>query len=272
MDEPKSHADIKTGESSSTPTRNKRPPAPTKKKTLWGSILSIAYIAAILFQVWTIVKYVVIHLRHDKELIAGKILIWVAMSLGFLMTMFSIYMQNELEEIESLREVIDDVRAEVDKLKIENENLNKNVTNTEAQVQLLQESETKLNEITKDQNMNAEGFVALMRQNKNFLDKMDLVIKQRAIQDLTAIVLRSDTDRDNDIEGAEIDTLILRLSLVNGITLNEKKLKERVIAEGGDVRAVQRLVNRLQHEDENDPHRLFVVDKESLKSQMEMGM
>ena len=179
MDEPKSHADIKTGESSSTPTRNKRPPAPTKKKTLWGSILSIAYIAAILFQVWTIVKYVVIHLRHDKELIAGKILIWVAMSLGFLMTMFSIYMQNELEEIESkytllfifslgsivldrtiktnftslfnlihfqhdcisfvqkgLREVIDDVRAEVDKLKIENENLNKNVTDTEAQVQL----------------------------------------------------------------------------------------------------------------------------------------
>ena len=38
----------------------------------------------------------------------------------------------------------------------------------------LQESETKLNEITKDQNMNAEGFVALMRQNKNFLDKMDV--------------------------------------------------------------------------------------------------
>ena len=97
-------------------------------------------------------------------------------------------------------------------------------------------------------------------------------VENRAIKDLTAIVLRSDTDRDNVIEGAKIDTLILRLSLVNGITLNEEKFKERVIAEGGDIRAVQRLVNHLQHEYENDPHRMFVVDKESLKSQMEMGM
>ena len=78
-----------------------------------------------------------------------------------------------------------------------------------------------------------------------------LVIKQIAIQVLTAIALRSDTDSDNVIEGAEIDTLILRLSSVNGITLNEEKFKERVIAKGGDIRAVQRLVNHLQHEDEN---------------------
>ena len=65
---------------------------------------------------------------------------------------------------------------------------------------------------------------------------------------------------------------VLRLSSVNGITLNEEKFKERVIAEGGDIRAVQRLINHLQHEYENDPHRMFVVDKESLKSQMEMRM
>ena len=38
----------------------------------------------------------------------------------------------------------------------------------------LQESETKLNEITKDQDMNAKNLVALMRQNKNFLELFKL--------------------------------------------------------------------------------------------------
>lgn len=186
--------------------------------------------ASILFQILSLVM---------KVPSAGNVKRWVLMIaalIGLILGAVVYVVQYRiLEKMETFRDVLNEVREKVNKLKVINAELTSNVDDLKNQTNRLQNSEQAMEKIAKDQSKNVNSIVEATKENKNVLNSMDRVIKMKLIHDFYGVILRSDRNRDMTIEDDEVDILALRMSNIPGIDINTDAFVARARLCGGSL-------------------------------------
>jgi hypothetical protein len=172
--------------------------------------------------------------------------------------------QRKLQSTDSLRKYQNLLRGDVNRLMRANDKLTSNVDELEVQVGSLQETEQKLDEITKEQGTNTAHLIELMNENQTILNKMNANIKGVAMEQLVSVVLRSDRDEDFSIEGTEIRRLQLRLSNIPGITVNEERFVEK-LEKDSSLGGIMKVIRTIEIDDLPEDERIFMIDQSQLK-------
>uniref|UniRef100_A0A7S2XKJ8 Uncharacterized protein n=1 Tax=Attheya septentrionalis TaxID=420275 RepID=A0A7S2XKJ8_9STRA len=189
---------------------------------------------------------------------------YVAGAVGLLCAPAVAVSQRKLQSTDSLRKYQNLLRGDVNRLMHANDKLTANVDELEVQVGGLQETEQKLDEITKEQGTNTAHLIELINENQTILNKMNANIKGVAMEQLVSVVLRSDRDEDFSIEGTEIRRLQLRLSNIPGIVVNEERFIAK-LEKDGSLGGIMQVIRTIEIDDLPEEERIFMIDESQLK-------
>lgn len=161
------------------------------------------------------------------------------MQLGKLPTLRS--MNNRLKESANLlEEEVDMLSEEIDLLKPEADR----ATAVEEQLQ----------KIAEEQNINVNQLVALVKENESILIKMRDNLRQRIVQDVITIVVKSDRNNDQAIDRVEAKILALQIRLAlqeYGVEFDSEKFM-LAIRQNPSVSGVMAIAQRLLKGDTGD--------------------
>jgi len=113
--------------------------------------------------------------------------------------------------------------------------------------------EQELKNIAEKQNINVTKLVELVKENGEILALMRDNLRQRVVQDIIAIVTRSDTNNDDSIDRSEAKTLALRIRISlqeYGVVFDTQKFLKAI----GDEPTVTKVIGMIQ--------KLFPAQKE----------
>merc|ERR1712071_427759 len=141
-------------------------------------------------------------------------------------------MNNKLkEDANNLGAAVDDLAEEIDAL--------------EPEAARAAEVEKQLQGIVGTQKANVDKLVELVKENEIILSKMRDNLRQRIVQDMITIVVKSDKDNDQQIDRSEAKTLALRIRLSlqeYGVVFDSEKFLKAI----GDHATVQGVIAIVQ--------------------------
>lgn len=131
-------------------------------------------------------------------------------------------------------------------LQRENNTLTLSLNQLEQQATQLQQTETKLANITNTQNMNTNTFIYEVKQNKLVQDEIQDILISKVMQNMLEALLRADLDQDFYIDPQEVDILILRVKALPGVEgVNEERIKTILLHKGSTLDAILQVVTDL---------------------------
>jgi len=141
---------------------------------------------------------------------------------------------------------MNEVRAEVNRLQVENNSLTLSLNKLEAKAAQLRETESKLASITEKQNTNTNAFIYEVKQNQLVQDEIQEMLVNEVMQDMLSALLRADRDQDFTIDPDEVDVLILRVKSLPGVEgVDEIRIKEILLKRGSGLDAILEVVTDL---------------------------
>jgi len=149
--------------------------------------------------------------------------------------------------------------------------------------------EEELRGIADKQSINVNKLVELVKENETILAQMRDNLRQRIVQDIISIVMKSDRDNDMTIDRNEAKTLALRIRLSlqeYGVVFDSEKFLKAI---GGDttVQAIIAIVQKLMpsdkeekdddesddsDSDEDEMYDMFYMAEDDVKGSMVQGM
>jgi len=140
------------------------------------------------------------------------------------------------------------LEVEAIELKEANDSLKNSMDNVESAVLRTKELEKELSSIVNTSDVTS--LVRLTKEQSKISKEIKLNLKAKVIQDVLQILLKSDSDGDMHIGQNEVQILFLRLKMIDGLTFNEKKLKEKI--QDQHVSKVMDLLRDMINDDFND--------------------
>jgi len=174
--------------------------------------------------------------------------------------------QVRLTKLETVRQVHNALRVEVNRLKGENNVLQNKVSELQVEVDKVEDLERQLSNIARTQNANVNDFVQAVKENGIILKEQAVCAKAAFAEQLFTTVLRSDRDRNYKIQGIEERALIMRMKTQEGITLNEEKFRKKLEEKQGSVGALMKLIYDVETEGQGDDPVLEVSIQDVLES------
>lgn len=179
--------------------------------------------------------------------LAPATVVFVAGGLCIANVPYSAYKERQMGKIPSLRSMNNKLREDANNLTEQVDILSEEIDLLEPEADKAAEVEKKLQSIAEQQNFNVNKLVELVKENGEILAHMRANLRQRIVQDIIAIVVKSDRDNDNSIDKSEAKTLALRIRLSlqeYGVVFDiEKFLK--AIGDGPTVQSVIGIVQKL---------------------------
>mmetsp|Transcript_3497 Transcript_3497/g.4643 ORF Transcript_3497/g.4643 Transcript_3497/m.4643 type:complete len:279 (-) Transcript_3497:214-1050(-) len=163
-----------------------------------------------------------------------------------------IALQIKLEASDTMTQVLNDLRSDVNRLQDENEKLEASINVMDEEVTKLKEQESRLGEITSAQGTTVESFVGLVKENKELLRKEKLIVRQETAQLLSSVVINCDGDCSGTFDEKESRILALKLKALPGVKLNEEKFYQSLRDTDGSMGALLKMVNRIVLDDDSD--------------------
>jgi len=146
----------------------------------------------------------------------------------------------------ALRQVLNQVRGEVNRLQRENNTLTNSLDELEVQASQLRQEEEKLNMITKQQGKNTNTFLYEMKQNQLVLEEIQDLLVNEVMQNMISALLRADLDRDFMIDPEEIDILIVRVKALPGVEgVDEVRIRQILLKRGSGLDVILEVVKDL---------------------------
>ena len=139
-----------------------------------------------------------------------------------------VYRQVQMQNKDSMRLLQNKLRQNVNTLATENTRLCGQINDFQVQIKDLKDCEQQLADITKDQEMNADQLVHLVKENGQINHEILEAIKARAIQDVVNTFLDSDRDESSQLDDKEIKMLLFRLSRLDGVSINEEVFLQKM--------------------------------------------
>eukprot|EP00591_Stephanopyxis_turris_P006079 CAMPEP_0195522940 /NCGR_PEP_ID=MMETSP0794_2-20130614/21608_1 /TAXON_ID=515487 /ORGANISM="Stephanopyxis turris, Strain CCMP 815" /LENGTH=254 /DNA_ID=CAMNT_0040652823 /DNA_START=89 /DNA_END=849 /DNA_ORIENTATION=+ len=152
--------------------------------------------------------------------------IWLTMAFPLILGPTTVHQRHKISKMDLFREVHNEVRNEVDRLRHENSALTENVDQLEKEVGRLKRVEDELSGIVSKQGTTVEKFKNLVKENGETQVKVREILKEKALQSLMEVVISSDRDGDFQLGPTELQVMILKMKNLHGIIFNEAKFIE----------------------------------------------
>jgi len=174
--------------------------------------------------------------------------------LTIIFSLWTIYEERQLAIAKTLREWVNELQSEVDLLKILKESLYKNINALKGNVSTLKIKETCLQDITKQQGIDVEHLVELVKENKRTQDEIKENMRLAAIQDITHFVLEADDDGDFTLDETEVSAVINQLTTLDSIVVDEDRIREAISHKNGCLGDIIDLINNMINEKANEDY------------------
>jgi len=153
----------------------------------------------------------------------------------------------------TVRELVGALRADSNRLHEENDKLIHSIDIVEEDARRLKEVKEALEDMCTTQETSLDNLLNNTREFEQINKEMMKVIKKRAWEEVTSIVMEADTNHDFILSDNEIDGLIFRLKFVETLHINEQELIKNIKENNGSIKTVLDLLKKAF--DENSPKR-----------------
>ena len=182
------------------------------------------------------------------------------------------YQQTKLTDINAMKDIYNAMKREVGRLSEENRRLHNRTKDMEQTIDNLADMETALDVITGTQGHSVEAYAEQVEENEEILDQMEKNLKANVLQNLLQVLIRHDRDNDMRIEESEIDNLIRRIKMINGVDVVEEEFRELAMKAGGSLASIMDIIQKsMEGDDEGEGDELrssvFVLKDSSIRSE-----
>lgn len=171
-------------------------------------------------------------------IVAGGTMVISAGILSCICGPYCYFQQTRITDIKALKETHDALQHEVNTLHQQNQALSENVENLAGSVDRLEGVEDALNVMSNIQGESVDVFESQVKENKNILARMEGNLKAAVLQNLLSVVMGSDTDGDYKLVDKEIDELIRKMQSINGVIVNERRLRSVIMDKDGNIDSI----------------------------------
>lgn len=193
-------------------------------------------------------------------IVAGGSIVLTAGIFSILVGPYAYWQQTRLTDVKAMKETHRALELEVMTLHNENVRLSENVSNLAGTVDRLSDVENALEVISKAQVESVDSFKTQVQENMDILASMEKNLKGSVLQNLLSVVIGSDTDGNYVLEGDEVNNLVRRLSSINGVTVNEEKLRNYIVSNDGSVDLIIDVMKDVV-EDDSGTDSIFTFEK-----------
>lgn len=173
---------------------------------------------------------------------------------------YSAYKERSMGKIPSLRSMNNKLREDANNLGSEVDTLSEEIDLLEPEADRASAVEEELRAIADQQQVNVDKLVELVKENELILHQMRENLRQRIVQDMITIVVKSDKDNDQQIDRVEAKTLALRIRLSlqeYGVVFDTDKFLKAIgenATVNGVITIVQKLLPSEKKKNEDDDH------------------
>jgi hypothetical protein len=183
-----------------------------------------------------------------------------------------VYYQQELRGEDTLRTVQNELRHQVNDFADENEKLSHTVTNLQAEVQPLRQTEEQLRVLAEENGMTVDKLAGLVKINKQTLQEMKANLRADVLMSMMDVVLQADRSQDGVFSERELQGLTLRLKMLPTIDMNEdlfKKELDKIKEQKQQMSAMLQLMEQVNHEHIPDDRRVFRLKDDAMDNIVE---
>jgi hypothetical protein len=163
----------------------------------------------------------------------------------------------------AFREVHNALRADIERMTLENQDLESQILRLAKKSEQVQVVEAKLQNIVTTQGSSVGSLVNLVKENGRILVQMDELLMAQVTQQLMTTVVRSDRNQDFQINQDEVESLILQIRAINGVDLDERKLRVALQGNKG-VDALFDLIKEMKATNKDPKRKAIAVVSRSL--------
>jgi len=198
--------------------------------------------------------------------VSPAIIVYAAGGICILNTPMVVYKEHKISTIPTLRKSIQIMRQLANKLADRIDSLEREIDVLQIEAGRFDEVNEELSAISKKQGYNVDSIVKLVNENEEILDAMKGNVRQKVLQDVISIVVRSYRNNDMTIDRVEAKLLALKISVkleVYGIVFDEEKFLHAVSLKPslhGIISIVKKLLPRENGEGAVEE---FVCDEDS---------
>ena len=143
--------------------------------------------------------------------------------------------QYRIAKNKSIRGWINMLRDEVNTFAEENKKLTLSIDDLEKENDSLKEFEVGLTAIVGEQGKNVDELVRLVRENRETIDKMKIVVQGEIVQILVRAILVGDRDSNFSLDDKDVTTVLARLDNIEFLEVDKAKLRAFVKANDGKL-------------------------------------
>uniref|UniRef100_A0A7S0KYJ1 Uncharacterized protein n=1 Tax=Asterionellopsis glacialis TaxID=33640 RepID=A0A7S0KYJ1_9STRA len=195
----------------------------------------------------------------------GQPIVYAAMTFGIICSIAAAIQRRILHKKASLTAVLNELREDVNRLGLENDDFAQQNNSLSRKVDRLQGSEESLDKILESQQTSTGRFVNSLRENQKILDEMKALLEMQVINSVASAVFASDSDGDFQIDPEEVDQLLMRIKAISGVTQVNKAKCRQFLQGGKSLDTVMDMARKIQ---ENPEENEFVqIDPKTIKQQ-----
>jgi hypothetical protein len=180
----------------------------------------------------------------------------LTMGLGILLVL----QYRKLKDVGTLRAHNNELRKRVYYMRQERERLHRSLDRVDITLAELQKIPQELHKFSR--NKNVDRIVEIVQEQKNIQTVIKEKMNQQILQQIMQVVVRSDRRDGNwTLRPTEVEALIVRIGLVEGVEFHEQRFRDLVQAKQPTVATIMGIIRSLL-EGENDyehPPPIFVI-------------
>lgn len=174
--------------------------------------------------------------------------------------------QLRLESIETLRQVHNWMRMDVNRFTVENIRLGSSMDKLTTKVALLRHSEQRLEEIARENNSNSQSLLRLVQTNSVTLEAMRQVLREDIVAALMNVAFQGERDESGEFSDVEIQRLLQYMRGLPAVKINEEMLTQ-AIQRDRSISALLNLVRDISVPGEQEGDSIFIINEENRELQ-----
>jgi hypothetical protein len=180
-----------------------------------------------------------------------SMMVTVASSLTIFMILVLLLQQRKLRKFGTFRNKHNELRRQVHYMHQERERLHRTMDRLDESVAEMHHIPQELHQISKNQNV--DRLLAIVQEQKELQEKIRVKLNQQIMQQILTIVVREDRDQNWTLRPTEVEKIIIRLGLVEGIEFNETLFRQ-MLTEDPSVSTVMKIIRSLLERDDEYQH------------------
>jgi hypothetical protein len=153
------------------------------------------------------------------------------------------------------------MRKDVNRFSAENNRLGVAIQGMNVELADLKQTEQRLEELTKEQDITVQSLVGLVEESKQVTEQMKEVVRLDIISDLMDVVLKGEKDESGTFSDKEIRRLVVYMRGLPAVKVNEELL-EKAIRKDRSMVSLINMVLDIYREGDQEGDRIFTIDDE----------